>query len=205
MKTLCKAYIGLLTLCATLCAATKPAGHDAVNAARYASATIPKHRLHEVKIIVARINKNLSRYQAVAAKTDVPAHVIGALHNMEAGGDFTRHLHEGSSLRWRTRDVPKGRPLPPAQPPFTWEFSATDALVYDRMGAKNWLEIGPALSAAEGYNGWGYAAFHKVTPSPYLWAGTSVERAGKYVADGKWSSTARSGQIGVAAIWKLLN
>lgn len=123
---------------------------------------------------------------------------------MESGGDFTCHLHEGSSLKWRTKYVPKGRPLPPAQPPFTWEFSATDAMRYDRMGEKNWNYVGAALTACELYNGAGYMKYHPETPSPYLWAATSIEKPGKYVADGKWSPTARSAQIGVAAIWLLL-
>lgn len=182
----------------------QPAGHDALNAQRYASASIPKHRLHEVQVIAKRIEKNRARYEAVAKVTGVPWTTIAALHNMEAGGDFTCHLHEGSSLKFRTRFVPKGRPLPPAQPPFTWEFSACDAMGYDRMGEKNWKDIGAALSAAELYNGAGYMRFHPETPSPYLWAGSSIERPGKYVADGRWSPTARSAQIGVAAIWKLI-
>ena len=194
----------LLLLCLPCFAAKKPAGHDLVNAQRWASASIPKHRLHEVQVITSRIKANRARYEAVSKQCGVPWHIIASLHNMEASGNFTKHLHEGSSLKWRTKWIPKGRPTT-GSPPFTWEYSANDAMVYDRMDQKNWKQTGPALSACEGYNGWGYAAFHSSTPSPYLWAGTTVERAGKYVADGKWSSTARSGQIGVAALWKLLN
>ena len=182
----------------------QPAGHDVLNASRYQEAAIPKHRLHEAQSIAKRIEQNRARYEAVSKSTGVPWHIIASLHNMEASGDFTKHLHEGSSIKWRTRDVPKGRPLPPAQPPFTWEYSAKDALLYDKMHLKRWSDLGASLSACEGYNGWGYAKFHPATPSPYLWAGTSVERPGKYVSDGKWSSTARSGQIGVAALWKVL-
>jgi len=181
----------------------QPAGHDAVNAARWHSVTIPKHRQHEARVVAARIQRNLTRYEAVSKSTGVPAHVIAALHNMEASGSFQKHLHEGSSLQFRTRYIPKGRPKT-GNPPFSWEHSANDALLYDRMHLKNWRDIGPALSACEGYNGWGYAKFRPATPSPYLWAGTSIERPGKYIADGKWSHTARSSQIGVAAIWKTL-
>jgi len=207
-----RAYLTIPLLwvgCAVFCflcvlAGAQPSNHDSVNAARFASAEVPKHRLHEVQVITQRIEKNRARYEGVSKSTGVPWYVIASLHNMEAGGDFTKHLHEGSTLKWRTRDVPKGRPKPPAQPPFSWEFSATDALLYDKMHLKNWKDTGASLSACEGYNGWGYAKYHPATPSPYLWAGTTVERPGKYVADGKWSSTARSGQIGVAAIWKLL-
>jgi lysozyme family protein len=120
---------------------------------------------------------------------------------MESSGSFSCHLHEGSSLKWRTKYVPKGRPLT-GKPPFTWEYSAADAMVYDAMGAVEWVKLGPALSACEGYNGWGYKKYHPSTPTPYLWAGTAVERVGRYVADSKWSSTTRSQQIGIAALWK---
>ena len=195
----------ILTIIALLClpCAAQPAGHDAVNASRWKSATIPKHRLHEVQVIAKRIEANKARYEAVSKQCGVPWHVIASLHNMEASGNFTKHLHEGSSLKWRTKYVPKGRPLT-GTPPFTWEYSANDAMRYDKMHLKNWNSIGPALSACEGYNGWGYAKYHPYTPTPYLYAATSVERPGKYVADGKWSPTARSAQIGVAAIWKVL-
>lgn len=191
-------FLAFITLCSA-----QPAGHDSVNAERWKRATVAKHRIHEVQVIVKRIEKNQSRYEAVSKETGVPWHVIAALHNMEAGGSFALHLHEGSSLKWRTKYVPKGRPKT-GNPPFEWEYSAKDALLYDNMQSKDWNNIGRALSATEGYNGWGYAKYHPATPTPYNWAATSEERPGKYYADSKWSSTARSKQIGVAAIWKML-
>jgi lysozyme family protein len=181
----------------------QPAGHAALNAARYQNATIPKHRVHEVQVIVARIERNRARYEAVSQSTGVPAHVIASLHNMEAGGSFLLHLHEGSSLKWRTKYVPKGRPLN-GTPPFSWEYSAKDALFYDRMHLKQWSDLGASLNACEDYNGSGYRRYHPETPTPYLYAATSVERPGKYVSDGKWSPTARSKQVGIAAIWKVM-
>lgn len=179
----------------------QPAEHDVIQVARWRAATVPPHRLRSVQVTVDRIQKNWSRYTTVSSTTGVPPGVISALHNMEASGDFSMHLHEGSSLRARTRYVPKGRPKT-GTPPFTWEYSAADAMVYDNMGAKKWSDLGASLSACEGYNGWGYAKYHQTTPTPYLWAATSVERPGKYTGDGVWSSTARSQQIGVAALWK---
>lgn len=164
---------------------------------------VEARKQHSVDVVVRRIQKDRPRYEAVSAKTGVPWYVIGGLHNMEASGSFACHLHEGSSLKWRTKYVPKGRPKT-GNPPFTWEFSAIDALLYDRMDQKNWKSLGASLSACEGYNGWGYAKFHRSTPTPYLWACTTVEKPGKYTGDGAWSSTARSAQIGIAAIWKRL-
>lgn len=194
--------LAVIALLVSICSA-QPAGHDALNAARWQAATVAKHRQHEAQVIASRIQRNLARYELASKSTGVPPHVIAALHNMESSGDFTKHLHEGSSLKFRTRYVPKGRPVD-GEPPFTWHFSAIDALLFDKMHLKNWREIGPALSACEGFNGFGYARWHPETPSPYLYAATSIERPGKYVADGKWSPTARSSQIGVVALWKTL-
>lgn len=191
----------ILMLCVPCLA--QPAGHAALNASRYQNATIPKHRLHEVQTIVARIERNRARYEAVSRQTGVPARVIAGLHNMESGGSFNHHLHEGSSLRWRTKYVPIGRPKD-GTPPFTWEYSAKDALFYDKMHLKQWADLGASLNACEGYNGGGHWKYHPDVPTPYLYAATSVERPGKYVADGKWSPTARSKQVGIVAIWKLL-
>lgn len=190
----------LLLLLAVPCLA---ADHDALQVQRWNSATVAKHRQHEVQVIADRIAKNWGRYQKVSATTRVPAQVIAGLHNMESGGSFACHLHEGSRLTARTRYVPIGRPKT-GSPPFTWEYSAEDALTYDRMADKNWQKLGPALSACERYNGDGYRKYHPTVPTPYLWSGSSVERPGKYTGDGKWSSTARSSQIGVATIWKEL-
>lgn len=188
----------LLLLTAVVVQATT---HDELQVLRWNSAKIAPHRLHETQVIVKRIQTNWARYTAVSRRTGVPPEVIAGLHNMESGGSFTRHLHEGSRLTARTQYVPKGRPKT-GSPPFTWEYSAEDAMNYDSMGSKNWSKLGPALTACEWYNGSGYARYHPSTPSPYLWAGTSVERPGKYTGDGVWSSTARSSQIGVATIWK---
>ena len=195
-------FLALILLLCAPCIA-QPASHAALNASRYARATVPKHRVHEVQVIVARIERDHARYAAVSQATGVPVRVICGLHNMESGGSFNHHLHEGSSLRWRTKYVPIGRPKD-GTPPFTWEFSAKDALFYDKMHLKQWSDLGESLNAVEFYNGRGYSRFHPETPSPYLYAATSVERPGKYVSDNKWSPTARSKQVGIAAIWKVM-
>lgn len=193
-------YFLLLVLLSAVSLAQAP-DHDALQEMRWQAAVIAPHRARSVQVIVDRIEKHAARYQAVGKPSKVPYYVIAALHNMEAGGNFSLHLHEGSSLRYRTRYVPKGRPRI-GTPPFTWEYSAVDALAYDSMGSKKWTDLGASLSACEGYNGWGYRRYHPAVPTPYLWAGTSVERPGKYTGDGVWSSTARSQQLGVASIWK---
>ncbi|MGB2185108.1 MAG: hypothetical protein ACPH5P_00365 [Akkermansiaceae bacterium] len=162
---------------------------------------MPAHHIPKVDKVVRRILLHRKRYTAVDADTGVPWYVIAGIHNMESSGSFRHHLHEGSSLNGRTRWVPKGRPVN-GNPPFTWEESARDALAYDQMHEKRWAYLFDTLWAVECYNGTGYWRYHREVPTPYLYAKTSIERPGKYIADGKWSSTAVSKQVGVGAIWK---
>ncbi len=176
---------------------------ETLQESRWRRASVPPHRIRTVDAIAARILANRPRYEAVARQTGVPWHVIAGLHNMEAGGSFAKHLHEGSPLTGRTRYIPKGRPRH-GKPPFTWEASAIDALRYDRMDAVRWSALDATLHACERYNGTGYLRHHPQVPTPYLWSHTTLYTRGKYVADGKWSSTAVSAQTGIAAIWKRL-
>jgi len=168
---------------------------------RFLRAEVPKKYVPQVDKVIRRIMLNEKRYKNVDKSTSVPWYVIAGLHNMESGGSFRHHLHEGSPLSRRTRWVPKGRPKT-GYPPFTWEYSAKDALNYDSMGDKRWAYLFDTLWAVECYNGTGYWKYHKSTPTQYIYSKTTEERPGKYVSDGKWSSTARSKQIGIGAIWK---
>jgi len=139
------------------------------------------------------------RYRLVAAATAVPAHVVAILHTLEAGGNFACHLHNGDPLTARTVRVPAGRPVV-GEPPFPWETSAVDALTLRRLTRWTDWSIPGLAYVLEGYNGGGYRRFHPDVHSPYLWGGTTVYRAGKYVADGAWSSEAVSRQLGGMAI-----
>lgn len=168
---------------------------------RWRAAKLSTDHVGEASKIVARIMANKARYAIVDVLTGVPWYVIAGLHNMESGGSFNCHLHEGSPLTGRTKYEPKGRPKT-GSPPFTWENSAVDALQYDKMGEVKWAYLGETLYACERYNGTGYLAYHPDVPTPYLWAGTTIEQPGKYVSDGRWSSSAKSEQLGIAAIWK---
>ncbi|CAK0748056.1 hypothetical protein WCLP8_1870005 [uncultured Gammaproteobacteria bacterium] len=150
------------------------------------------------------------RYQAVEAKTGVPWWVVGILHLMECNSKFTLHIHNGDPLTARTVKVPAGRPAA-GQPPFTWEFSAEDAMVWKQWDLKNVrrLEDGTpdwtlptTLWRMEAWNGFGYR--NKGVRTPYLWAGSNLEQPGRYVADGVWDATKWSGQIGAAAVIKVL-
>lgn len=153
--------------------------------------------------LVETIEQNRNRYAAVGDPMGIPWFFIGVIHNMESSQNFKRHLHNGDPLTARTVQVPAGRPKT-GTPPFTWEESATDSLQLKNL--HKWADwtIPGTLFKIEEYNGWGYRRFHADVLSPYLWSFTNHYKSGKYVADGKWSQTAVSGQCGAAALLRRL-
>lgn len=161
--------------------------------------TLRPKRQGEVDALLQRIARDMPRYQAVAATLGVPWAMVALIHHMEANGDFSRHLHNGDPLTARTVQVPAGRP-PQGTPPFAWEASAADALRLE--GFERWKEWGLAgmLYKLEAYNGWGYRLRHPEVLTPYLWSGSNHYESGKFVADGRWSDTAVSKQIGAAVL-----
>jgi lysozyme family protein len=151
-----------------------------------------------VDVISRTLIEHKARYQAVEQATGVPWYVIAVLRERESDADFTTHLHNGDPLTRRTYHVPAGRPPPPAQPPFTWEQSAKDALRYDGLSAiKDW-SIERIAYQCEAYNGWGY--HNRGMPSPYLWPFSNIYRSGKYIGDGQFSASAVDQQCGVMPI-----
>lgn len=164
---------------------------------RFRSCTLNAGRQEETERIITRMMKNRSRYESVAEKTSVPWYVIALLHDMECDGNFDCHLHNGDPLTRRTVNVPKGRPAT-GSPPFTWEESAVDALHVDAFDVwKDWSVAG-TLFKIEAYNGWGYRG--KGVATPYLWGGSQIYTAGKYVRDGVFDPDAVSAQIGAAVV-----
>lgn len=138
-------------------------------------------------------NQNRAKYDAVAKATGVPAELICAIHFRESGCKFDTYLHNGDPLGKPTVHVPKGKF-------FTdWTEAAIDAIksnsYYKNVKAN---DINSQLEFAERYNGLGYR--NKGLVSPYVWAGTDKYTQGKYVADGKYSSTTVDKQVGVAPI-----
>jgi lysozyme family protein len=160
---------------------------------------IRPERLSDVDALAGRIAAARSRYEAVERMLGVPWYVVGVVHCMECGLDFTRHLHNGDPLTARTVRVPAGRPAL-GSPPFAWEDSATDALRL--RGLDRWSDwsVGGALYQLEGYNGWGYRLYHPRVGTPYLWSFSNQYTSGKYVADGRWSADTMSKQCGAAVL-----
>ncbi len=144
-------------------------------------------------------------YLDVSLATKIPWFVIGAIHILECGANFGRHLHNGDPLTGRTIHVPAGRPVPPPKSgafPYTWIESACDALGsgYPKK-PENW-DIAYCLNFLEEWNGLGYR--ERGLASPYIWAATNNYKSGKFTSDGKYDPLAVSDQIGCAAILKLL-
>jgi len=157
----------------------------------------------EVETLVDRLISNRSRYESVAKPLNIPWFFIAVIHNMECSQNFSKHLHNGDPLTARTRQVPANRPKT-GNPPFTWEASATDALLLRGMDKWQDWSVPGLLYSLEGYNGWGYRLYHPATKSPYLWSGSNQYTSGKYVADGTWSNTAVSAQLGCATLLRRL-
>lgn len=150
----------------------------------------------------AKIMAGKARYETVGQQSGVPWFVIGLIDQMEAGGGCKAHLHNGDPLDERTIHVPAGRPPAPAQPPFTWEQSALDALHlegFDKI--KSWL-LATIAGELERYNGMGYHA--KGVPSPYLWSFSNQYTSGKYVKDHVYDPNVVSEQAGAMPILKAL-
>lgn len=160
-------------------------------------------QIEQVQPVIDKILRSKNRYEKVALSTDVPWQAVAAIHSLEASLNFTRHLHNGDPLEHRTVHVPANRPIS-GTPPFTWEESAIDALRMKAPGFGNKWTIPQTLFFLEGYNGWGYRRHHPNVLTPYLWSMTNHYVKGKYVADGKFSETAVSKQIGAVPIIKTL-
>ena len=132
----------------------------------------------------------------------MPWYFIAVTHGLEASFNFRAHLHNGDfPLSSRTRQVPAGRPTK-WLPPSDWESSARDAQrLLGFTGQKDW-SLERTLYRLEAYNGFGYRSYG--VPTPYLWSFSNHYDRGKYVADGKFSYTARSQQCGASVMLKML-
>jgi lysozyme family protein len=158
----------------------------------------PEHA-HVAQALVTRIAANQSRYIAVGAPLAIPWYVVGVIHCMEGGLNFGTHLHNGDPLEARTVHVPVGRP-PVGQPPYKWEESAIDALTFDRLIEWHDWSIPGILYRLEEYNGFGYRTQHPEVLTPYLWSFSNHYQSGKYIADGRFSSSAVSDQCGAGIL-----
>lgn len=169
----------------------------------FAACAIRPERAAEVEQRIDAIMVERERYWMVSRWLDVPWFVVAVLHEADAGGDFTVHLHNGDPLTERTRHLPDGRPVE-GEPPFDWEDSAADALrLYHFDQWSDW-SIAGTLFKLEGHGGWKYRLHHPEAPSPYLWNYSTYYTQGKYVADDTWSETAVAQRCGAAVLLRRL-
>lgn len=163
----------------------------------WARAQLKPERRAAAVAIARRLLTHRARYQAAASAVGCPWWWVAVVHNLESGGSWTSHLHNGDPLTRRTTHVPAGRPAA-GSPPFTWEQSARDALRLKNLQSVPTWEIPRCLYEWERYNGFGYVA--RRVNSPYVWSFTTLQQRGKYVADGKFDPNAVSQQCGAAAV-----
>jgi len=156
----------------------------------------PERRAAAVAI-ARRLLTHRARYEAAASAVGCPWWWVAVVHNLESGGSWTSHLHNGDPLTRRTTHVPAGRPAT-GSPPFTWEESARDALRLKNLQSVPTWEIPRCLYEWERYNGFGYVA--RRVNSPYVWSFTTLQQPGKYVADGVFDRNEVSQQCGAAAV-----
>ena len=147
-----------------------------------------------------RILKLRPRYLAVSNKTGVPWWWIAVTHMRESSCNFSGVLHNGEHIIGTGR---KTRLVPAGRGPFdSWEEAAIDAIKLKGLHRISDWSIERALYECERFNGWGY--YWRKSVSPYVWAGTTFYKSGKYVADGKYDPSHVDSQLGCAAVLKSL-
>ena len=159
---------------------------------------------HEAKVDwhVRQLRKYEGRYREVSPLVnDVPWAMIGVIHAMECGFNFTGHLHNGDPLTSQTTRVPAGYPQT-GTPPFSWEESARDALNKEGIDRVTDWSLPRMLYLLEKYNGFGYR--YRQQPTPYLWSFSNLYRKGKFVADHVYDPDTVSKQCGAAVMLKAL-
>ena len=158
---------------------------------------VRSEKLSAVREMAERMLSKKNRYEKVSAEFGCPWWWVGLIHAMESGCDFSTWLANGDSLKGPTTHVPRG-----LQCDGTWEDGARVSLKHHGMPPKDDWSLARCFYEFERYNGFGYRQHGDV--SDYLWSFTNHERAGRYVADGKWSPTAWSEQPSCGAMLKYL-
>jgi lysozyme family protein len=151
---------------------------------------------HAAALVAQRLLMHRERFLAVQARCGVPALWLMPVFERE-NPSFSSYFGNGDPLDRPTTHVPRGRG------PFTsWEDGVVDALTLDHIVRVTQWTWPMAVYEWELWNGFGPRMHGR--PSGYPWAGTSIYRGGKYVADGKWSRGTWDHQLGCVAIAKAI-
>ena len=165
---------------------------------KFAAVTLLPGKQAALKTAVNAILKGRAHYEAAEKETGVPWFLIGVLHMRESGCSFSTYLGNGDPLDKVTTHVPAGR-----GPFSTWAEGAIDALKIDGLSSVKVWDLATILFYVERFNGFGYR--NKGLPSPYLWSFTNQYASGKYVADGRYSSSTVDTQPGCSAmLWQMI-
>lgn len=172
----------------------------------YDTCVFSPSRADEIKNVADKVLAGKDTYQllAEASNDNMPWYVIGNIHWLESNCNFDCHLHNGDPLTARTVHVPANRPPADAgDPPFSFEFSARDALNYEQLTLWNEWRVPGCLFIWEKYNGFGYRLHNAV--SPYLWGGSQHYTKGMFPRDHDWQPEMVSRAIGSAVILKWMD
>ena len=153
----------------------------------------------QIDAAVKRIKSHEALYQQAVAGTKIPWFCVGIIDEMECGCDQTKHIHNGDPLMKRTVQVPAGRPTS-GDGPFTKLESITDWIQLKHWNQWHDWDVASILFRFEANNGFAYRNYRVNTP--YLWSGSNLYTAGKFIKDRVYSKTAISKQIGAALLLK---
>jgi lysozyme family protein len=156
-------------------------------------------RRNSAMAVAKRLVAAKPRYINIQHVTGVPWYWIGPVHVRESSQDWSRSLAQGDRWDRASVHVPAGR-----GPFASFEAAAIDALQLNAMTRVTDWRLEKLIYYWEKFNGWGYWWYHRATPSPYVWGSTTVQKPGKYVADGVWSSSVTDVQLGCVAMLKAI-
>lgn len=162
---------------------------------------IKSEKQEAISKVADKIVSLKDKYEVIQQLTTVPWYMVGLIHLRESNNNFNTHLHNGDLLTARTIHAPRGYPRT-GNPPFTFEYSAVDALKKEGLDKVTDWGIERIAYFFEKFNGFGYRG--KGVNSPYLWAGTNNYTKGKYIRDGVYSANVVDSQLGVMPILKVI-
>lgn len=173
------------------------------NTARWQKMQILPSRLLEVEKVAAALCAMNAKaiYQQIALSvwgSQDRWWFVAIVHEREASQNFKLSIAQGDPWNEVSTHVPRG-----IGPFKSFNEAAVFTLTRCTPYPAKWADwsAGGVLTLFESYNGYGYEDYHD-EPSPYDWGATNIEQIGKYVADGKYSSTTWDTQIGCAAMLK---
>lgn len=154
----------------------------------------------ELKNFTRIWTENRGVYDAIAVDSNIPPHLVAAIHYRECSGNFHCYLHQGDRLGFPAINEPRDIPEFPDSL-FGFRSAAVHALnMKARLRVALNIDAGTTClyslcQYAENYNGLGY--FIKGKPSPYILSGTTGYISGKYITDHRYDETAKDKQIGI--------